>query len=160
MKPSVLQINKKSKTKTEVGLPKVPIDKADVTLMGIDGDFNRFRSTKKNNNPKMALMVLTTDIIKELNTEGWPIKPGDLGENLTLTDIDYRSLAPKQKYAIGSTQIEISFICDPCSNLTVLPYVGEVKINDFIKTLLKRRGWYAKVIKTGRIHKGDIVTRL
>jgi len=160
MKPSVLQINKKSKTKTEVGLPKVPIDKADVTLMGINGDFNRFRSTKKDNDPKMALLVLTTDIINELNTEGWPIKPGDLGENLTLTDIDYRSLAPKQKYTIGSIQIEISFICDPCSNLKVLPYVGEVKINDFIKTLLKRRGWYAKVIKTGRIHKGDIVTRL
>ena len=110
MKPSVLQINKKSKTKTEAGLPKVPIDKADVTLMGVDGDFNRFRSTKKDNDPKMALLVLTTDIINELNNEDWPIKPGDLGENLTLTDIDYRSLAPKQKYAIGSTQIEISFI--------------------------------------------------
>ena len=160
MKPSVLQINKKSKTKTEAGLPKVPIDKADVTLMGIDGDFNRFRSTKKANDPKMALLVLTTDIINELNNEDWPIKPGDLGENLTLTDIDYRSLAPKQKYAIGSTQIEISFICDPCSNLTVLPYVGKGKIKDFIKILLNRRGWYAKVLKAGRISKGDIVTKL
>ena len=160
MKPSVLQINKKSKTKIEAGLPKVPIDKADVTLMGIDGDFNRFRSTKKANDPKMALLVLTTDIINELNNEDWPIKPGDLGENLTLTDIDYRSLAPKQKYGIGSTQIEISFICDPCSNLTVLPYVGKGKIKDFIKILLNRRGWYAKVLKAGRISKGDIVTKL
>ena len=99
-------------------------------------------------------------IINELNTEDWPIKPGDLGENLTLTDIDYKSLAPKQKYGIGSTQIEISFICDPCSNLTVLPYVGKGKIKDFIKILLNRRGWYAKVLKAGRISKGDIVTKL
>ena len=117
MEPSVLQINKKSETKNEVGLPKHPVNEAKITLIGIDGDFNRFRSTKKNNDPEMALLVLTSNIINELNDEGWPIKAGDLGENLTLTDIDYRSLAPNQKYAIGSTKIEISIICDPCSNL-------------------------------------------
>ena len=160
MEPSVLQINKKLETKKEVGLPKISIDEAKVSLTGIDGDFNRFRSTKKNNDPKMALLVLTSDIINELNNEGWPIKPGDLGENLTLTDIDYRSLAPNQKYAIGSTKIEISFICDPCSNLKALPYVGKEKVNDFIKTLLNRRGWYAKVLKAGRIVKGDIVKKI
>ena len=160
MEPSVLQINRKPETKKEFGLPKYPVNEAKVSLMGIDGDFNRFRSTKKNNDPKMALLVLTSDIINELNYEGWPIKAGDLGENLTLTDIDYRSLAPNQKYAIGSTQIEISFICDPCSNLKALPYVGKEKVNDFIKTLLNRRGWYAKVLKAGRIVKGDIVKKI
>ena len=160
MKPLVLQINKKSETIKEVGLPKYPVNEAKISFMGIDGDFNRFRSKKKNNDPNMALLVLTSDIINELNNEGWPIKAGDLGENLTLTDIDYGSLAPNQKYAIGSAQIEISFICDPCSNLKALPYVGKEKVNDFIKTLLNRRGWYAKVLKAGRIGKGDIVKKI
>ena len=56
MEPSVLQINRKSETKKEFGLPKYPVNKAKVSLMGIDGDFNRFRSKKKNNDPKMALL--------------------------------------------------------------------------------------------------------
>ena len=47
MNASILQINKKPKIKKEVGLPKVAVDKAKVTLSGIVGDFNRFRSTKK-----------------------------------------------------------------------------------------------------------------
>ena len=160
MSSSILQINKKPKIKKEVGLPKVAVDKAKVTLSGIVGDFNRFRSTKKKNDPEMGLMLLTSDIIHELNSEGWPIPPGDLGENITLTDMDYRSLAPRHKYEVGSIQIEISFICDPCSNLQVLPYVGKKKIKDFIKTLLGRRGWYAKVLKAGTIHKGDIIKML
>ena len=159
MNSSILQINKKPKTKHEVGLPKIAVDTAEVTLSGIVGDFNRFRSTKKRNNPEMGLMLLTTDILDELNREGWPIKPGDLGENITLTDIDYQSLAPKQKYEIGSIQIEISFICAPCSNLGVLPYVGKEKIKDFMKILLNRRGWYARVLKAGMICKGDAIKK-
>ena len=160
MNASIIQINKKPKINQEVGLPKIPVDKAEVTFSGIVGDYNRFRSTKKKNDPEMGLMLLTSDIIHELNSEGWPIQPGDLGENITLTDMDYRSLAPRQKYEVGSIQIEISFICDPCSNLQVLPYVGKKKIKGFIKTLLGRRGWYAKVLKAGTIHKGDIIKML
>ena len=157
MNTSVFQINKKPDTIGEVGLPKISIGKADITIMGINGDFNRYRKKKKNNDPNMALVILSTDIIKQLNLEGWPVKPGDLGENLTLTDINYSDLEPEQKYVIGSVRIKISFICDPCSNLKVLPYVGEARKAEFINTLMKRRGWYAKVLKAGQIVKGDSV---
>ena len=155
MKPYIYQINKKPKTKKEVGLPKIKIKKADILTTGIDGDYNRFRKNKKNNDPDMALMILSLDIINDLNDEGWPVKPGDLGENLTLENVDYKTLKPGQKYTIGTAKIEISFICDPCSNLKVLPYVGIEKISNFIKTLMKRRGWYARVLEPGKISEKD-----
>ena len=40
-----------------------------------------------------------------------------------------------------------------------LPYVGNSRITEFINTLMKRRGWYAKVLKKGEIVKGDQVTK-
>ena len=157
MSASIIQISVKPDTPGEVGLPKVPVDQVWVKKEGLEGDYNRARKKKKDNDPDMAVMIISTDVLDQLNQEGWPVKPGDVGENLTITNIDYEEITAGQRYLIGEAEIEISFICDPCSNLQVLPYVGKKKIKDFIKTLLGRRGWYAKVLKAGTIHKGDII---
>ena len=157
MASSVFQINVKPNTPGEAGLPKVAIDSAQIFFQGVEGDYNRFRVNKKNNDPDMAIMLISMDILKDLNNEGWPVNAGDLGENLTLDNIDYGEITPGQRYKIGEAEIEISIICDPCSNLTVLPYVGKDKISTFIKTLMKRRGWYARVIKEGIVSSGDSV---
>lgn len=45
--------------------------------------------------------------------------------------------------------------CDPCSNLYLLPYVGERRGPEFMKTMLQRRGWYARVLTPGRVRRGD-----
>lgn len=155
MASSVFQINVKPNTLGEVGLPKISIDSGEISLSGIEGDYNRFRFNKKNNDPDMAIMLISKDILEELNNEGWPVKPGDLGENLTLANIDYRTIKPGQHYTAGQAELEVSIICDPCSNLNVLPYIGKNKVSTFIKTLMKRRGWYARVIKEGLVSSGD-----
>ena len=158
MNPIVFQINKKPDIKGEAGLPKISTEDATVTKLGLKGDCNNFRRNKKANDPDMALMILSHDIINNLNTEGWPVKPGDLGENITLTGIDYSEFAPLKKYKIGKIEIEISFACDPCMTLHHLPYIGKEHVKFFIKTLMKRRGWYARVLKPGEIKKGDPLT--
>ena len=156
MNPFLYKINIKSKTNSEVGLPKKSVQSSKISSLGLEKDFNRFRTTKKANDPDMAIMLLSMDILDNLNKEGWPVKPGDLGENLTLKNINYSTLKPNQKYAIGSVEIQISFICSPCNNLKYLKYVGDSKKDRFIKTLLNRRGWYARVLKEGKINTGDI----
>jgi molybdopterin adenylyltransferase len=103
-------------------------------------------------------MILSTDILDALNNEGWPVNPGDLGENLTLTNIDYSIMALGDRLKIRDVTLEISLICDPCTNLNNLPYVGKEKSASFIKTLMKRRGWYARVLKSGEVSVGDSVT--
>tara|TARA_X000000950_G_C13867190_1_gene641281 strand:- start:311 stop:793 length:483 start_codon:yes stop_codon:yes gene_type:complete len=160
MDPILFQINQKPKSKGKPGLPKTPIDLALVTKNGLKDDFNNFRNLKKNNDPDMALMILSCDIINDLNTEGWTVKPGDLGENLTFSNIDYSEFSPSQQYKVGEIEMEISFICDPCLTLKHLPYIGNARVKDFIKTLVGRRGWYAKVLKPGKIKKGDLLTRI
>ena len=156
MNPYVLQLNIKGEKIHEVGLPKKETKIGKIKFQGIEGDFNRFRFSKKGNDPNMALMILSTDIIKELNNKGWPVKPGDLGENLSIDNINYSSIQPGQCYQVGSVKLKISIICAPCNNLKNLDYVGESKKLSFIKTLINRRGWYAKVLTEGIITKNDL----
>ena len=147
----LLQINVKPNTANEHGIPKTSVSSAMLSKSGLEGDYNNYRTIKKNRNPDMAVLLYPIETIEELNKEGWPIKPGDLGENFTITGIPHSHFSPNQQYQIGDSLIEISFECDPCQNLSVLPYIGKTKINDFNKTLMHRRGWYARVLKEGLI---------
>ena len=155
MKPFIFQISVKPDTTGEVGLPKMPVAQVQIDMAGLAGDYNRYRQKKKNNAPDMAALIISPDVLGEQNKEGWPVKYGDLRENLTIANIDYGPISPGQKYSIGEVEIEISYICDPCANLYALPYVGDKRSFEFIKTIMNRRGWYARVLKEGSVSVGD-----
>ncbi|MDP7036946.1 MAG: MOSC domain-containing protein [Candidatus Marinimicrobia bacterium] len=157
---NIFQINVKPSTPGEHGLPKKSVPFADIHFGGVDGDYNNFRQEKKKGDPVMAILVLPIEIINNLNHEGWPVNSGDLGENLTTSGISHSEFSPGQQDKAGKAVIEISFECDPCKNLSVLPCVGETKINFFMKTLMNRRGWYAKVIQPGTIYAGELITKI
>ena len=154
------QINVKPNRANEHGIPKTSVISAILSKSGIEGDYNNYRTIKKDQNPDMAVLVYPIETIHELNDEGWPIMPGDMGENFTISGIPHSHFSPNQQYQIGESLIEISFECDPCQNLSVLPYVGKTKINEFIKTLMHRRGWYARVLKEGLIIQNCIVKQI
>lgn len=151
MKGIVYQINVKPKKDGERGLPKLAVNSALVSFLGLDGDYNKYRHEKKNDDPNTAVLLMPLEMIQELNKEGWPIKPGDLGENITTSGIAYSDFAPGKKYRIGGVEIEISEPCDPCTNLSVLPYIGKDRVNEFIKAMMGRRGWCARVLKKGKV---------
>lgn len=154
------QINVKPNRANEHGIPKTSVISTILSKSGIEGDYNNYRTIKKDQNPDMAVLVYPIETIHELNDEGWPIMPGDMGENFTISGIPHSHFLPNQQYQIGESLIEISFECDPCQNLSVLPYVGKPKINEFIKTLMHRRGWYARVLKEGLIVQNCIVKQI
>ena len=154
------QINVKPNRANEHGIPKTSVISAILSKSGIEGDYNNYRTIKKDQNPDMAVLVYPIETIHELNDEGWPIMPGDMGENFTISGIPHSHFSPNQQYQIGESLIEISFECDPCQNLSVLSYVGKTKINEFIKTLMHRRGWYARVLKEGLIVQDYIVKQI
>ena len=154
------QINVKPNRANEHGIPKTSVISAILSKSGIEGDYNNYRTIKKDQNPDMAVLVYPVETIHELNDEGWPIMPGDMGENFTISGIPHSHFSPNQQYQIGESLIEISFECDPCQNLSVLPYVGKPKINEFIKTLMHRRGWYARVLKEGLIIQDCIIKQI
>ncbi len=154
----ILQISVKSSTPDEHGLPKKAVSSAEIHFGGVDGDYNNFRQEKKKGEPDMAVMLITQEILDDLNSEGWPVESGDLGENLTISDLSYASIQPEQKYRVGNALIQISFKCEPCTYLYSLSYIGFERGPEFMKTLKDRRGWYARVLKEGVVQSGDEIT--
>ncbi len=153
----ILQISVKPSTTGEHGLPKMSVSSAEIHYGGVDGDYNNFRQEKKSGEPDMAVMLITRGILDDLNSEGWPVESGDLGENLTISDLSYISIEPEQKFRMGTALIQISFKCEPCTYLYSLPYIGDERGPEFIKTVKDRRGWYARVLEEGVVSAGDII---
>jgi MOSC domain-containing protein YiiM len=151
----VYQLNRKPQRAGEHGLPKVPTQEAEVSLGGVEGDFNRYRHEEKHDDPQMALLIMPLEMIEQLNHEGWPIRPGDLGENVTSSGIPYDSFSPGSRFRLGNVRVEITKACTPCDNLYLLPYVGTERGPEFLRTTLGRRGWYARVLDEGTVHRGD-----
>ena len=153
----ILQIRVKPSTTGEHGLPKMSVSSAEIHYGGVDGDYNNFRQEKKSGEPDMAVMLITRGILDDLNSEGWPVESGDLGENLTISDLSYISIEPEQKFRMGTALIQISFKCEPCTYLYSLPYIGDERGPEFIKTVKDHRGWYARVLEEGVVSAGDII---
>ena len=140
------------------GLPKRPVDELTIGAHGVDGDFNRWRTEKANGDPDQAVLLLADEVLVQLRAEGWPVGPGDLGENLLVSGLPSDTLAPGVRVRAGHVELEISKRCDPCVVLYGLPYIGQERGPAFVRTLRNRRGWFARVIRGGVLRVGmDIV---
>jgi MOSC domain-containing protein YiiM len=156
----VYQLNRKPQTPGQRGLPKLPVDTVVVTRDGLEGDFNVYRHETSQDDPAMAVLIMPLETIEEFNREGWPVRPGDIGENITSIGVPYAAYAPGHRFEVGDGVLEVTKPCTPCDNLYLLPYVGAERGPAFLKATLDRRGWYAKVLREGRIRKDDPITRV
>ena len=154
----ILQINVKPRTPGSHGLPKTPVDSVMVTKHGLEGDFNVYRHEELNDDPDSAVLLVPTETLQEFNSEGWAVKPGDIGENFTTVGIRYAEFAPGRGFDLGGARVQISRACEPCDNLFLLPYVGRENGPRFLKVMLGRRGWYARVLKEGGVRAGDQIS--
>ncbi len=151
----VRQLNRKPEVPGQRGLPKVPVPEARVTVRGVEGDFNRYRHEEKADEPAMALLLMPIETIEQFGREGWPVRPGDLGENITTEGVPYGDFAPGRRFWIGAVRVEITKPCTPCDNLYQLPYLGRERGPQFVRASLGRRGWYARVLAEGTVRTGD-----
>jgi MOSC domain-containing protein YiiM len=154
----VERLGAKPKVAGEHGLPKPELSEAHLTAEGMAGDFNLYRTVEKHGDPAMALLLLPAETIEALRAEGWPVQPGDLGENITTRGIAYDELTPPARLRLGDAVVETTSACTPCDNLYLLPYVGQARGPEFLKATVDRRGWYARVVVPGRVHRGDRIT--
>ncbi|QQG39837.1 MAG: MOSC domain-containing protein [Candidatus Aenigmatarchaeota archaeon] len=175
IKGRVHQLSVKPSTPGEVGLPKLAIPQAAVTRLGMAGDYNQYRQEVHEplGDERMALLLMPLETIWQLNDEDWPVKPGDLGENITTEGIPYGAFGTQinkglkyelisgHTFNIGNDLVaEVAKVCNPCHNLMELPYVGKENFAEFCRTLLGRRGWYARVLDEGTVDRGARITRL
>ncbi len=151
----IYRISRKPQIPGERGLPKVAVPEAQVTAQGIEGDYNVYRHDVAHDDPAMAILLMPLETLRDLDREGWPVRPGDLGENLTTIGLPYDAFAPGRRFAVGPVLLEVSKACTPCDNLFQLPYVGEARGPEFLRVMLDRRGWYARVLREGRVRTDD-----
>ena len=155
----VLQLNRKSITLGERGLPKYSAPELVVTRQGVEGDHNVYRHEVVDDDPAMAVLILPAETLAQLRAEGWPVRAGDVGENITSVGLPYDEFAPGRQYRAGEVLLEITKPCTPCDNLYLLPYVGPARGPEFLRVMLGRRGWYARVLEGGRLRVGDPIAR-
>ena len=151
MHGTVVAIHIKPETPGERGLPKQPVVRARITTTGLAGDFNRFRHEELHDDPDSAILLLPQETLDDLVREGWPVAPGHVGENLTTRGIPYAEFVSGRRFIVGTAELEVTRACTPCNNLYELPYVGKARGAEFMKTMIGRRGWYARVVREGDV---------
>jgi MOSC domain-containing protein YiiM len=135
------------------GVPKRPVDAADVTTQGVTGDAQRDRA--HHGGPDRAVCLFSMEAIRDLQAEGHPIQPGHIGENLTLEGIDWAAVTPGARLLLGETVLlEVTRYTSPCHNIRASFVRG-----DFGRVSQKQHpGWsrvYARVLRAGAIRRGD-----
>lgn len=140
------------------GVPKRAIEggSARVTTAGLDGDWQTDR--KHHGGPDRAVCLFSSELIDALAREGHPIEPGALGENLTISGLDWASvLRAHTRLRVGeSLVIEITRPAPPCKTIAHC-FVG----SEFKRVSEKvHAGWsrmYARVLREGVVRVGDAV---
>jgi MOSC domain-containing protein YiiM len=147
----IVQIN----VNPEGGVPKHRVERAELGTEGVRGDKQRDR--RFHGGPTRAVSLYSYERIQALQQEGHPIEPGTIGENLTVSGVDWDSLQIGDCLRIGDrVQIEITDYAAPCFKIAESFCEGEFKrISQKLHP-----GWsrlYAKVLIEGAVREGDTV---
>lgn len=150
MRGSVVSINR-----SNGGVPKLPVSECLVTESGLDGD--RHRDLQFHGGPIRAVCLYSLEIIQALQREGHPIAPGTIGENLTVSGLDWTQMVPDVELDVGEVQLQLTKFVTPCANIA-----GSFIGGDFSRVAQKvNPGWSrvcARVARGGIVKVGDSVT--
>ena len=144
---------------TQGGVPKLPIDKAEIKFEGVEGDFNKFRTEKKNSIGTRAVTLFSLEQIEKLKSEGHSIDVGTTGENITIEGVDWPSPEVGARMMIGEAMIELSEPTAPCSKIGKSFIDGAFSRIDHELELGWSR-WSASVIEEGQVEIGSQVILL
>jgi MOSC domain-containing protein YiiM len=144
------------------GVPKLPIREATIRTNGLDGDVQK---NKMHGGPTRAVCLFSLEVILALQSEGHPIYPGSIGENVTITGLPWTSLAVGQRWALGD-EVILALVepTNPCKNIAASFIDGNFRRVDHPsgpdKQPLGWSRWYASVERGGRVRVGDPIARL
>jgi MOSC domain-containing protein YiiM len=100
-------------TASRGGVPKRPLDRADVGERGITVDSQADK--RHHGSPDQALCLYALEMIETLQAEGHPIYPGSTGENVTLRGLPWDDVRPGMRLRLGrDCLIEITDYASPC----------------------------------------------
>jgi Uncharacterized protein conserved in bacteria len=143
------------------GIPKLPAASGILTASGLAGD--SCAHPQYHGGPNQAVLLICWEVIAELSGAGFPVYPGALGENFTVSGFDHKQLRIGQQYRVGSQAlIELTKIRVPCRTLNVYGpgiqqaiYDKQVKAGDPGSPRWAMSGFYARVLEPGEVRLKD-----
>jgi MOSC domain-containing protein YiiM len=134
------------------GVPKQPVAECRVSEKGLEGD--RQRDLHFHGGPNRAVCLYSLEKIEALRSDGHPIAPGTIGENLTVAGLDWSLMVPDVQVEAGEVHLQLTKFAAPCANIA-----GSFKAGDYSRVAQKLHpGWsriYARVTRPGIIRVGD-----
>jgi MOSC domain-containing protein YiiM len=135
------------------GVPKLPLDEAGVTRLGIVGDGHD--DTENHGGPLAALCLYGLEVIERLQAEGHPIAPGTTGENITLAGVNWSGMTPGARLALGDeVVIELTDYATPCKTISK-SFVDQEFVRISQKLHPGESRIYARILREGTIRPGD-----
>lgn len=137
------------------GVPKLPVPEALVNVRGIVGDQQADR--KHHGTPDQALCLYSREVIEALHAEGHPIAPGNVGENVTISGLDWAAMKAGARLHLGdAVVVELTWPATPCGqNSRWFADRNHGRIDHDVHPGWGR--WYARVLAAGTIRTGDAV---
>lgn len=140
------------------GVPKLPVAQARVTRLGLEGDGHHERTL--HGGPHRAVCLFAIEAIERLQSEGHPVEPGGVGENLTTTGIEWSLLPVGTRIRVGAhLELELASPTMPCATQKRNFVDGRFsRISIDIHPSDSRM--YARVLAEGEVRPGDIIELL
>jgi MOSC domain-containing protein YiiM len=146
--PRLISINRSAG-----GVPKRSIPEVAISQAGLAEDGHRYHG---HGGPDKAVCLYAIERIDALQQEGHPIDIGTTGENLTVAGLDWESIVPGVRLAVGAVELECTDWAHPCKTI-----VGSFHDGRSGRISPKTHpGWsriYARVTVEGTVRVGDPV---
>jgi MOSC domain-containing protein YiiM len=104
--------------------------------------------------------LIHTELFDELRDKGFDVKPGELGENITTSNIDLLALSTGTRLHIGaSAVVEITGLRNPCVQLDTFQkgLMAATLDKDAAGNLVRKAGVMSVVLAGGDVRPGDII---
>ena len=139
-----------------------------VAGLGVRGDAHcgatvrhRSRVVRDASQPNLRqIHLLQAELFDELMDAGFPVWPGELGENITTRGIDLLGLAAGTRLHLGAgAVIELTGLRNPCSQMDKFQrgLMAAVLDRDNAGNLVRKAGVMAVVLSGGEVQPGDAI---
>ncbi len=133
------------------GLPKLPVEAAEVSWSGMEGD--RQATRLHHGRPWQALCIWSNEVIDDFRRQGHPLEPGRAGENITISGLPWAEVRAGVRMRIGEVLCEVSAFALPCTSNKRWFINGDFNVMHHERGPVSRV--YATVLEPGRIATGD-----
>lgn len=163
MQPHIIAVSSKSSH----ALSKINQDV--VTLiqgLGVEGDAHagvtvkhRSRVARNPNQPNLRQVhLIHSELFSELETKGFKVSPGQMGENITTSGVELLDLPVGTRLRLGQhAVIELTGLRNPCAQLEGLQpgLMAAVLDKNTEGKLIRKAGVMAIVLSGGEVRPGD-----